>query len=198
MKTIKIYTMLFALTVIANIALATGTGNLRVDIRPIEEERAVVAISNSTESKYEISIMNRFGEEVFYKETEGTVNDYRKIYDFSKLTSGDYTMTVTMDGAVSEREFSIKNKSIDVGKMTTNIDPYFSSNESTLRIAYLNYADQPMDISIYDDGAIVYEKVLENTFGVNEALGLSKLEAGNYRVVLAIGKKAYGYNFEVE
>ena len=198
MKTIKNYTMLFALTVIANIVMATGTGNLRVDIRPLEEERAVVAISNSTESAYEISIRNKFGEEVFYNETESTVNDYRKVYDFSKLVSGDYIMTVTMDGAFSEREFSIKNKSIDVGKMTTNIDPYFSSDENTLRIAYLNHADQTMDISVYNDGEVVYKKALENTFGVNEALSLSKLEAGNYRVVMAIGKKTFGYNFDVE
>ena len=83
MKTMRTFILVFAVTIMANAAMAAG--NLRVDILPLTAERAVVAVSNSVESKFEISIKNAAGEVVYYKETEGNMTDYRKVYDFSRL-----------------------------------------------------------------------------------------------------------------
>jgi hypothetical protein len=182
--------------VIANVAMATG--NLRVDILPLNAERAVIAISNSTESHFGISIENSAGEVVYYKETEGKMADYRKVYDFSKLENGQYTLVVNIDGATSKREFNIDSKSIEVGKMKNLVEPYFAFNDDVLRVAYLNYPGETMDLLIYDGSNLIYNKALENTFSVNEGLNLSKLKAGNYQVVLATGDQVYDYALEVK
>jgi len=196
MKTIRTLSMMFATVLIANVAMATG--NLRVDILPLNAERAVVAISNSAESNFGISIENSAGEIVYYKETEGKMTDYRKVYDFSQLEDGTYTLIVNIDGATTKRDFNIDSRNIAVGKMQNLVQPYFAFNDDVLRIAYLNYPGETMDLLIYDGNDLIYNKALENTFSVNEGLNLSKLKAGNYQVVLATGDQVYDYTVEVK
>ena len=196
MKTIGTLTMMFAIMMIANVSLATG--NLRVDILPLTVDRAVVAISNTAESNFEISIENSAGETVYYKETEGKIADYRKIYDFSKLESGQYTLTVNVDGAISKRDFNIDREGIQVGRMKSIVEPYFAFNNDILRVAYLNFPGAKMNLMIYDGEGLIYSKALKNTFSVNEGLNLSKLKAGNYDVVLATDDQVFNYTVEVK
>ncbi|WP_299578847.1 hypothetical protein [uncultured Sunxiuqinia sp.] len=196
MKTFRTITMMFALTVIANIALAAGS--LRVNILPINGDQAVVAISNNAETKFQISIKDEQGDVVYFKETEENVADYRKVYDFSKLENGDYTLTVSIDDVKGERPFSIDRGSIVVGKEKTLAAPYFSFNNDVLRIAFLNYSGEQTSLYIYDGDQLVYSKALENSFSVNEGLNLSKLATGDYQVVLASGNEVYDYAVAVK
>ena len=196
MKTIRTITMMLALTVIANIALATG--NLRVNILPLTADRAVVAISNNAEAQFQISIEDAQGGVVYFKETEGNMADYRKVYDFSKLETGDYKLVVSIDDVKGEREFSINRGAISVGKEKTLAAPFFSYKEDILRVAFLNHEGEKTSLYIYTDGELVYSKALENTFSVNEGLDLSKLSAGNYQVVLASGEEVYDYTVAVD
>jgi hypothetical protein len=189
-------TMMIALTVIANIALATG--NLRVNILPLTAERAVVAISNDSESKFQIRIEDSRGSVVYFKETEGKVADYRKVYDFSLLEKGDYKLVVSIDGIVGKRNFTIDHKEISVGQEKILAAPFFSYKNDVLRLAYLNHEGEKMNLSIYADSGLVYSKALENTFSVNKGLDLSKLSAGDYRVVLASGEEVYDYTVAVK
>lgn len=196
MKTFRTITMMVALTVIANIALATG--NLRVNILPLTAERAVVAISNDAKTKFQISIEDVYGSVVYFKETEGNVADYRKVYDFSKLENGNYKLIVSLDGIKGQREFAINKGSISVGKEKMLAAPFFSYNENILRIAFLNHAGEKTSLHIYSDGELVYSKALENSFSVNEGLNLSKLASGEYQVVLASGNEVYDYAVAVK
>ena len=193
---LRMITTMIALTVIANVALATG--NLRVNILPLTAERAVVAISNDAESKFQISIEDANGSVVYFKETEGNVADYRKVYDFSQLEKGDYKLVVSIDGIVGKREFSIGNREISVGKEKTLTAPFFSFKDDVLRVAYLNHENERMNLYIYGNGELVYSKALENTFSVNKGLNLSKLSAGEYKVVLASGSEVYDYSVAVK
>lgn len=196
MKTFRTITMMIALTVIATVTHATG--NLRVNILPLTAERAVVAISNDAKSKFEISIEDSRGGVVYYKETEGDMTDYRKIYDFSNLETGNYTLVVSINGVTNKRAFSINHSEISVGKGTTLTAPFFSYKKGILRLAYLNQTGDNMKLNIYSDGDLIYSKALENTFSVNEGLDLSKLSAGNYQVVLDSGDETYNYTVAVD
>lgn len=188
--------MMLAITVIANIALATG--NLRVNILPLTAEKAVIAISNSAESIFQISIEDANGDVVYFKETEGNTADYRKVYDFTQLQSGDYKLVVSIDGVIGQRNFSINRHEISVGKEKTLVAPFFSYKDDILRLAFLNHNSENTKLYIYSNGELVYSKALENTFSINEGLNLSKLSAGDYSVVLASGNETYDYSVSVK
>ena len=181
----------FALVAIAKIALAGG--NLRVDILPLTAERAVVAVSSQAEAQYEISIKDVQGDVVYYKQTEGNIKDYRKVFDFSRLEKGDYTFIATINGATSERTFSIGSQVIEVGNIKNVVDPVFSFNNDILRVAYLNYQGEKLDLKIYDQNNLIYSKSIDNEFAVTAGLNLAKLSSGNYQVVLAGGNDVFYY-----
>ena len=190
MKTIRNFIALIALVASANIAMASG--NLRVDILPLTPNRAVVAISSNTENQFEISIENTSGEVIYYKETEGKQADYRKVFDFSKLEKGDYKIIASIDGATSVRNFSVGTE-IAVGDAKYVADPVFTFDKDILRVAYLNYPGEAVDLKIYDGNDLIYSKALDNSFSVNEGLNLAKLRSGNYQVVLASGNEVFDY-----
>lgn len=195
-KTISKLTMLFAFVAFANTLMASG--NLKVNILPLTSETAVVAISNTTASNFQISIENEKGETIYYKETGADNKDYRKVFDFSNLEDGDYKLTASIDGLTTERSFKIENKNIAVGKEKSNMEPYFAYKEGVLKLSYLNFSEENLSLNLYNNYDLVYSKNIGDKFNVNEGFDLSKLERGNYSVVLSTDNKSYTYNVNVK
>lgn len=199
MNTIKMIsklTMLLAFVAFANTLKASG--NLKVNIYPLSSEKAVVAISNNTASTFQISIKNEYGETIYYKETNADNKDYRKVYDFSKLEPGNYTLTATMGGSATERSFKISQDQIAVNDEKASLDPYFSYKEGVLGVSFLNFGEEKLNLRFYDANGEVFSKEIGNEFNVIEGFDLSKLSKGEYTVVLSAGSKEYAYNVDVE
>jgi len=82
MKTILKVTFLFALVVLANTLFAAG--NLKVNIIPLNAEKAVVAISTLANSNFNITIVDDKDQIVYYQENMNPDETYSKVYNFSK------------------------------------------------------------------------------------------------------------------
>lgn len=195
-KTISKVTMLFAFVAFANTLMAAG--NLKVNILPLTSEKAVIAISNTDAANFKISIENENGETVYYKETSADSKDYRKVFDFSNLDKGDYKLAVSIDGSSSERSFKIENKNIEVGKEKSLMEPFFAYKDGVLKMSYLNFQEEDLNLSFYNNNDLVYSKKIGNKFNVLEGLNLSKLGKGTYSVVLSTDSKNYTYNVDVK
>ncbi len=187
--------MLFAFVAFANTLMAGG--NLKVNILPLTSETAVVAISNVDASNLQISIENDKGEKVYYKETDASNKDYRKVFDFSNLERGDYKLSVTTNGLTTERTFSIDKENIAVGKEKSLLEPYFAFKNGVLKVSYLNFPEEKVNLDFYANNDLVYSKELGNKFNVTEGYDLSKLDKGTYSVVLSTDSKSYSYDLEL-
>jgi hypothetical protein len=194
--TISKVTMLFAFAAFANNLMASG--NLKVNIVPVNSEKAVVAISSATTSNLQISIADNENQEVLYRETENEKNDYQKVFDFSALKTGDYKLSVTADNMTTERSFSISKESISVGNEKHSIEPFFAYKNGILKLSYLNFSQENLKLNFYNNSELVYNKEIGNKFDVVEGFNLSKLEKGSYAVVLSTNDKSYTYNINVE
>ena len=195
-KTLSKLTMLFAFVAFANTLMAGG--NLKVNILPLTSEKAVVAISTTDAANLQISIENEKGEKVYYKTTDADSKDFRKIFDFSNLEKGNYKLSVSTNGLTSERTFSIDNENIAVGKEKSLIEPYFAFKDGVLKMSYLNFPEENLNLNFYTDNALVYSKEIGDKFNVIEGFDLSKLEKGNYSVVLSTDSKSYTYNLDLK
>ena len=189
-------TMLLAFVAFANTLMAGG--NLKVNILPLTAEKAVVAISNTAASNFQISIENEKGEFVYFMETDADSKDFRKVFDFSNLEKGDYKLSVTVDEATTERSFKIDNTNIAVGKEKSILEPFFAYKDGVLKLSYLNFSEENLSLNFYDKNELVYSKELGKKFNVNEGFNLSKLEKGNYSIVLSTDDKNYSYKINVE
>jgi len=196
MKTISKLTMLFAFVAFANTLMAGG--NLKVNIVPLNSEKAVVAISTTDAANLQISIENENGEKVYYKEADAENSDYRRVFDFSNLEAGDYMLSVSTNGLTTERAFSIDKKNIEVGKEKYLMEPYFSYKDGALKMSYLNFPEENVNLNLYTNNDLVYTKEIGNKFNILEGYDVSKLEKGNYTVVLSSWSGLHSYDFEVK
>jgi hypothetical protein len=107
-------------------------------------------------------------------------------------------LIVTAEGTTTEREFTIDNKNIAVGKEKSVMEPFFAYKDGILKVSYLNFPEEAMSINFYDKNDLLYKKELGKKFNVNEGFDLSKLAKGSYDVVLSTEDNSYSFNFEVK
>ena len=192
MKTINALSFLAATTLLSQFALASGT--FRINLVPKTEAKALLEISNTDAHKYEINISNSSGEMVYYHETQESLTNHSKLFDFSQLEHGLYKVEVKIDGASNEQLLTIGKSGIEVGNPVKKTDPLFSFSDNILKLSYLNYNNNQMVLHIYSKNSLVWNKEINDEFAVQKGFDLSKLKRGDYKIVFASGEDIYEYN----
>lgn len=196
MKTMLKVTLLFALVAFANTLFATG--NLKLNILPLNDEKAVVAISTLSNSNFNITIVDEKNQIVYYQEAADQGAGYRKVYNFSDLEDGMYKLTVESNDLSSERQFKKSHGAIKVGEEKTTLEPFFGYEDGILRCSYLNFAKENVNLYFLDNDKQIYTKNIGRDFNVQQAFNLSQLAKGSYDAVLTAGEKQFSYTIEIQ
>ena len=175
---------------------ATAAEKPRLDVYPISEEKAVVALLNNPSSKIEITVRSEEGIIVYYKQTNSKEDNYRKIYDFSNLENGNYELSFKVNNYLVKRDIQVEKGSLKVGESEFRYDPYFRQEGEVLKLSYLNFDQNDLSISLIRNREVVFTKSLGRDFNTTRGFDLSKLERGSYQVVLADGSKDFYYTIE--
>ena len=193
MKTIKFLTTVMALAIVA---VATAVEKPKMDVVPLSEDRAVVSILNGAEALFELSIHAEDGELVYYKQATNPSNTYQKIFDFKNIEDGDYTMDLRVNGTRLIKDITVSANGIAVGESKMRIDPYFAFANDVLKLTYLNFDQESMNLNIYDNNGLVYESRLGKDFNIATGFDLSELKAGQYEVVLSSLNNDFSFSLE--
>jgi hypothetical protein len=196
MKTMLKVTFLFALVAFANTLFASG--NLKLNILPLNDEKAVVAIQTLSDSNFNITIVDEKNQIVYYKENSEPTENYRKVFNFSDLEDGTYKLTVASNDLTSERQFKKSYGKIKVGEEKTTLEPFFGYEAGILRCSYLNFAKEDMALHFFKNNEQIYSKNIGRDFNIQQALDLSKLDTGSYEAVFSAGAKTYLYPIEIQ
>jgi hypothetical protein len=196
MKTMLKVTFLFALVAFASTVFASG--NLKVNILPLNADKAVVAISTLSNSNFNITIADYKGQIVYYQESSNPGENYRKVYNFSDLEDGTYQLTVVSDNLSAERQFNKSRGQIKVGEEKTTLEPFFGYEAGILRCSYLNFTKEDITLHFFKNNELIYTKNVGRGFSMQEALNLSKLDKGNYEAVLYAGGKQFTYPIQIQ
>jgi hypothetical protein len=194
MKTMLKVTWVVALFAMANAVFASG--NLKVNLVAVSGEKALVAISSLSDSNVQITLTDENQRIVYFSETTGSAENYRKVFNLAFLEPGTYKLTATCDNLTTERTFHKSKQGIKVGKEVTALEPFFSYKDGLLRCTYLNFQEDNVTLTFYDHNHPVYAKELGKRFNINEALNLAKLKHGTYKAVLSSGDKVYSFMVE--
>ena len=197
MKTMKSFMVVAAATLISGGVFASG--NLKVNFTGLRAEMAVIEISNTNLSTFEIEVKNEDGEVIFWKETQTPSTNYKRTYDFSKLEEGNYYLSVNIDKETQETKFSVKNGTLSMIEEKKMLEPFFLFNENELKMTYLNFAGEDASLHIYDENRNeLYVKDLNTEFNVQHGLNLAKLPKGSYDVILSTESNNYKYGVTIE
>lgn len=196
MKTILKLTGVFALVAVVNVVFASG--NVTLNMIPLKNEKAAVAISTLSNSNFNVTIADDKGQVFYYQENADQGDVYQKVYNFENLEDGIYKLTVLSDGITTERQFQKLHGRILVGDEKTSLEPFFGFEGDLLRCSFLNFNNDKVTLHFYGKNGELLSKQLGKEFSIQQALNLSKLEKGNYEAVLSAGNKQFSYNIEVE
>ena len=193
MKTIK---LLFTVLAVVAVIAATAVERPQMNVVPLSGDRAVVSIQNEEATNFELSIYAQDGELVYYKQTAEPSSAYQKVFDFADLENGNYTMDLRVNDTRLLKELEVASKGIFVGESKLRIDPYFAFAGDVLKLTYLNFDQESLNLSIYDENGLVYESGLGRGFNVAAGYDLSALKEGEYEVALTSMNNDFSFSLE--
>lgn len=186
------------LTVLAVFVAATvfATQLPTMNVIPVENEKALVAFETMSAASFELSLKNQRGETVYYKKSDEPVKNYRLIFDLGNLDEGNYHVTLKHGNCTLDRQITVSNgKNLAVGEETRMFSPYCKFENDILQVSYLNCTQKNVFLTIYSDGQYVTGRKLGKEMCIQKAFDLSKLEKGNYDVVLSNNSSEFQFAF---
>lgn len=191
MKTIKLAFTVAALTVAT---IANAVEKPKMNVVPINSERAIVSVTNENPAIFEVSIKAENGDMVYYKQTSEPVTDFKQVYDFKNLADGKYVLNLQVNDTKVINDFQVSGKGIEVGESKVRFAPYFDYKNNELKLSYLNFDQENLKLYFYNNEGLVYESKLGRDFNITTGYDLSGLKNGNYRVVLSSFNNEFTYN----
>jgi hypothetical protein len=191
MKTIK---LAFTVAALAVATIASAVEKPKMNVIPINSERAIVSVTNANAAIFEVSIEAENGEMVYYKQTSEPVTDFKQIYDFKDLADGKYVLNLQVNDTKVMNEFQVSGNGIEVGESKVRFAPYFDFKNNELKLSYLNFDQENLRLYFYNNEGLVYESKLGRDFNITTGYDLSKLDKGNYKVVLSSYSNEFTYD----
>lgn len=193
MKTIK---FLFTLMAAAVTTIAAGVENPKFNVIPVSTDRAVVTVKNENPALFEFRIEKKDGEMIYLKRTTDRITDYQKVFDFASLEPGAYVFQLKVNDTRISNNFEVTDVGIVPGESKLRYDPYFDFNDQVLKMTYLNFDQEALELTIYGKKGPVYESELGSDFNIARGYDLSKLDKGSYRVVLSSAGNEFIYSLK--
>lgn len=166
------------------VAIGSASDFPKMNVVPVEAEKALVAFSSSEASPLEITLTNSEGEILYFKRTKQRYSEYKKIFDFSELGEGKYCVCVNFGNQSINRKINVQKEGIEVGQAQRLYEPYFCLKDRMLSVSFFNCPCEPVYVNIYHHGRHIKGINLGKEMTVQKYLDLSRLKKGEYEVVL--------------
>lgn len=167
------------------VAIGFATDFPKMNVIPVEAEKALVAYKSSEATPLEITLTNCEGEILYFKRTSKRQSEYNKVFDFSVLGTGNYCVCVNFGNRSISRNFAVNKEDIVVGAPQRLYEPYFCLKDKKLNVSFFNCPQKPVYINIYQNGEHIEGINLGKNLAIQKRLDLSRLEKGEYEIVLS-------------
>lgn len=169
--------------------------NNKIAIRYITCTRASIAFENATDDRCIVSIKTS-DNETLYSESVKKAGKSIRVFDFLNLEDGTYTVTSKSKNNIVERKFTIKDGELIKGGYAV-VDPIFRCYGTRAMIELPNIKGKEISLKVVNsNGDELYSAVEENDLVKN--LEFSKLNVGNYQVLVAYDGDDYAFDFKKE
>jgi hypothetical protein len=199
MKKLNFKTLLGTLSVLMILFVAGnvayGSGNTYVF--PVKgSQEAIIHFAVPENSDASISIVDINGNGIYYA-TVPSGKVYSKLFDFTNLDEGLYSLYITLGNIIDKNEFEVNHSGISLVKTNKEYKPSFSRDGKFMLVNFLNEGANKVSISMRDNLSTFYTEKDPGSFPFEKAYDISNLPAGDYSVVLTAGGNDYYYYFEL-
>lgn len=168
---------------------------VKLYMQPLNKDyHASVTIANLAEGKYTLTIESGNGMNVYYNTLLESPEKFSKVFDFSKLSDGDYTVRLNSKQGVSERLFTIVNGKIKVYYEEKEV-PNFKTVGQKAVFTLTNSMGLNYSIRIYNEKGEELFYGVESANTIKKRFDFSQVEAGNYKILVSSKTREFTYNF---
>ena len=114
------------------VAIGSATDFPKLNIEPVEAEKALVTFNSSEATPLEITLTNCDGEILYFKRTKQRYTEYNKTFDFSELGEGKYCVCINFGNRSVNRNITVDKEGIAVGEPQRLYEPYFCLKDRML------------------------------------------------------------------
>jgi len=177
----------FILTALACFIVAVGFASdfPRMNVVPVEAEKALIAFDSQEPSPLEIILTNHDGEILYYKKTKKRYSEYKTVFDFAQLGVGNYCVCVDFGNKSITRKVDVAKNDIKVGPPQRLYEPYFCLKDKKLNVSLYNCPQKQVYVNVYKEGEHVTSLKLGKGLTIQKRLDLTRLEKGEYKIVLS-------------
>lgn len=191
MKTKQLIFMILAIVFATNVFAAETP---KLNVIALGEKRVLVAVSQELTAKQELAIISEEGLTVYFAKSGKKESDLSRVFNLSNLKDGTYTVKYTDGAATLKRDLKIRSGRIFVQPLVTEYAPVFAFDNNILKVSYLNLHQNDVVVYVYDNTNLIYKSKLGEDITLQRGFDFSKLDKGDYNIVLASANEKYSYS----
>jgi hypothetical protein len=170
--------------------------NAKVYMHPLNKEcHAAITITSVEEGKFTLTVESENGASVYYNEVMNSPEQFSKVFDFSNLRDGEYTLKLKSKYETKETQFDIVGGKIKVFNAEKEV-PVFKTSGEKAEILVPNASNLNYSISIVNENGEELYSTYESKENIKKVFDFSKLEKGKYQILASTSKTSYAFGFE--
>lgn len=137
--------------------------------------------------------------EIIYSGRVNYTGSLNKLYDFSYLNDGVYTVEIDKDYEIAINYVEVKDKVATVSENTGKIifKPVFRSKASQVIISKIAIDSKEMKIELYYENDLIHSETVEGNDVLNRVYKLDNTLKGNYTAVVRANGRVFTENFKL-
>ncbi|WP_439130128.1 hypothetical protein [Polaribacter sp.] len=160
--------------------------------------KKVKVVFKGTKKGHQLTIKDNYGY-VLYSEDIQREGDLRKVFDFSKLSDGNYTLELEKDYQIVVKPLKIDGNKITFDENSKKVifKPVVRNEDNKLLISKITFDQNPLKVDLYYNDEIIYSETLKGDQLVNRVYKLDKEFKGDYKVVIRNNGRRFSNEFEI-
>nr|WP_319399962.1 hypothetical protein [uncultured Carboxylicivirga sp.] len=203
MKKVSLLKGVLAIAAIAFLSSnAFGKGKLVIS-KYLDTDYAVVSALSDASDNFKVKVYDEDGYMLYTSPSVSETSSFQKLFDLNSFADGRYK--VVFEGAERVSEvFYVSNsklilpkaKSLVGAEDLSSVKPFVRKDGNNLYVSHINFGKADFSMSIDDlSGNEIFSSSLPTETSYSGMFDISKLPAGNYKVMLTSGKQKYYYEF---
>lgn len=172
--------------------------NTKLYMQPLNKEyHAAVTIASLAEGKYTLTVESENGDNLYYNQIMKSAENFSKIFDFSNLEEGEYTLKIKSKGETKVRHFNLIDGKIKVIYEDEKVEakPEFKIVREKAYFHLPNSSEKYFTIRIVNSmGDELYSSREKNEM-IKKVFDFSNVNDGDYQVLATSNQHNYTFNF---
>ena len=193
MKTI-INKYLVTFTILVSLANYATENNISTPINGKKVKVEFIAVK-----KGQILSIKNANSVIMYSDVIEMAGNYARTFDLTGLENGKYRIELEKNFETIIKPFLLENRLITFlpEENKTIFKPVIRTQDNLLLISKISLENQPVKITLYYEGEVIYTETAKDAKILNRALRLLKNKKGNYTVAISADNKNYSKSFKI-